>query len=125
MTTDDVRRVLHRLGAYEDACFDENGKEVVDVHAIHLLRGQLASQADAAWILCSEALPTDTKKPYDITAEIELFGKKILATDVLRYRGDGLWEQFEGADGMDYKIIAWKERPKPWNAEVPYETTDL
>jgi len=76
----------------------------------------------SGWIPCSERQPTDTRKPYDVTAEINVFGEKMLATDVLRYRGDGKWQDFEGSDGLEYKIVAWKERPAPWSGEVKEAT---
>jgi len=71
-------------------------------------------KAAANWTPCEDGLPIDTLKPYDITAEVNVFGEKMLVTDVLRYSGDGKWQEFEGSDGMDYKIVAWKKRPEPW-----------
>lgn len=68
----------------------------------------------AKWIPCSEQMPDDTRKPYDVTAKLNAFGSTILTTGVLRYRGEGKWQDFDASDGLDCEIVAWKERPEPW-----------
>jgi hypothetical protein len=45
MRPSDVRMVLARLAEYEDACFDENGNEIISVHHLHCMRGKKENEA--------------------------------------------------------------------------------
>ena len=68
------------------------------------------------WIPCSERMPEDMSKPYDVTIKSIWFGETVIETDVCTYREDGMWDDMEGVtvDGYDHKVVAWKERSKPW-----------
>ena len=82
--------------------------------ALYLALDLLEQPPSPVWTPCSEANPTDETKPYDATCEADVYGRKIRCLEVLRYSSISGWEK---VDGIDYKVIAWRPRPEPYQGD--------
>ena len=71
------------------------------------------------WVPYSERMPPRDLMPYDVTVEFNTESPRTIkrAVAVLQYYGNGVWQRLEGYENTDYKITAWKERPRPWEGE--------
>jgi len=77
------------------------------------------------WIPCSERLPKEedagilkklgvNKKSDYVIATVEVKGERMT---VIACTHDGAWDWNMKYTFPDYKIIAWMEKPKPWEGE--------
>lgn len=117
METADIRRVLTRLAEYENACFDDECVEVVDTHAIHVMRGNKTEFPRHDWTPCAERLPEETGK-YWVTF---FYYGAAFAEKRDYFAHEKRW-------GQGGKPVAWmctEANPEPYNPDRIRDTTEM
>lgn len=116
MGTADVRRALTRLAEYEDACFDDDGHEVVDTHAIHVLRGEKPTSL-RDWTPCAEGLPEERSNDQSddvLICYVNKHGMHLVSTGWY-WSEQKHWYQTNG--DVPVEVIAWQPLPDPYNPD--------
>ena len=110
----DVEQMLAELGGCDATEEWERGwDEAIDAAMDELRKVKSVDR----WIPCSERLPDKDVNPvtrdyYEYPVTIKIDG----VADVRYYKfGKGHW--WNGPECMDKCVIAWKERPEPWEGE--------
>ena len=115
---EDVTSALNRLADFEDMCFDNSGKQVLQAYRLRELaeaerEGRIRIGSD--WTPCAEGLPT--KKGYYL-ATVEWFVNEKLRRHVTIKRFDPKSENNLGwhveLTVFGERVLAWQPLPAAW-----------